>query len=249
MIEYFHILPAAMINSPISKKLIADNGDLSAPEKRILKENVEELTMKALFQTRTIGLDTYSDENYRYDQVVIAEVNINNKTKSEQVASMIQRVIPSPLFLIIKCEEEYSICWASKRINLSDKERRIIESQENTRFFKITHQDEIAFQWLKSLDISKIVCNNLKEFFEQVSKNLLMLKVSDEAGMYISASLQDANEYRTILNAISDSRNKQKDIIIQIKAETQFNTQLKLNTQLKELQIEEKILKEKIRKE
>lgn len=51
MINYLNIPVEALINTPISKKLFAEKTSLSAVEKRVLREDVETLTMKGLLQT------------------------------------------------------------------------------------------------------------------------------------------------------------------------------------------------------
>ena len=76
MIEYFNIPSGALINTPISKKLFAEKAPLSSGEKRLLREEIEKLTMKGLLQTRTIGLAAYMDDEQAYDQIIIAEVSI-----------------------------------------------------------------------------------------------------------------------------------------------------------------------------
>ena len=241
MIEYFNIPSGALINTPISKKLFAEKAPLSSGEKRLLREEIEKLTMKGLLQTRTIGLAAYMDEEQAYDQIIIAEVSIKNPTKAMPVATMIQKAFPAPMFLVIHCGESFCVNWCLKRINQSDKTRRVMEEQQITRIFVPENGDSIVKAWLTSLDITRIRCNSLKELFDQLSAKLLLLKVADEAGCFtgLNVSEPDLVYYRSVLEALNANRAEQQDIKKQLRGETQFNRIVKLKSKLRELQDQE----------
>ena len=246
MIEYFNIPSGALINTPISKKLFAEKAPLSSGEKRLLREEIEKLTMKGLLQTRTIGLAAYMDDEQAYDQIIIAEVSIKNPAKAMPVATLVQKAFPAPMFLVIHYEGSYCVNWCVKRINQADKTRRVMEEQQITRFFVPEGDDYIANAWLPSLNITHIRCNSLKELFEALANRLLMLAVSDEAGIYLESDRQKTEQYRVLLEQLNTNRMEQKRITAEVKAETQFNLRLKLTTKLKELQQQEKILKNQL---
>lgn len=243
MIEYFNIPSGASEQTPISKKLFAEKVPLSAAEKRLLREEVERINMRSLLQTRTIGLEAYMDEEYCYDQIIVAEVDIKNPAKASAIALMIQKAFPAPMFLIIHCQNSYCVNWCIKRINQADNSKRVIEEQQTTRFFSTNSEDPIVSQWLESLDIAKIVCATLKDLFDELSAKLLMLQTADESGVFIHADTHNIETYRAILERLASNREEQKKIKVEIKAETQFNARLKLSAKLKELQMQEKELK------
>ena len=103
MIAHFNIPPGACINVPITKKQFAEKTALSSMEKRILREDMERITMKGLLQTRTTGIASYNDSDYNYDQIIFAEVDIRNQGRTALVSAMIQKAFPAPLFLILHC--------------------------------------------------------------------------------------------------------------------------------------------------
>lgn len=248
MISYFNIPAQAQINTPISKTLFADKGDLSVVEKRLLREEVESITMKALFQTRTIGLANYIDNEYQYDQLVIAEVVVGSVAKVDKVASMIQQNFPVPMILVINIKgESFGVNWCVKRVNQADSTKRVIENMEQTRIFTIGSNDPIATEWAETLDVTKLKCETIKDLFDRLSEKLMMLKVSDEAGEFVRRSSLSIEEYRLIFDRLRANREEQKQIMQQLKKESQFSNQMKLNSKLKELQDIEKSIKLKIR--
>lgn len=243
MISYFNIPTGASINVPITKKQFGEKVALSGVEKRALREEVERITMKALLQTRNTGIASYNDCEYNYDQIVFAEVDIRNQSKTAIITTMMQKAFPSPMFLIAHCEYAYCVNWCVKRINQSDRNRRVIEDEQTTRYFTLQCDDTIVNDWLQTLDSSKIACSTLKELFDELSNRLIMLSVSDEAGVFIENDIQRTNQHRFFLVQLAVNRDEQKKLVSAIKSETQFNIRLKLATKLKELQQEELQLK------
>lgn len=247
MIDYLNIPAEALINMPISKKLFAEKTPLSAIEKRVLREDIESITMKGLLQTRTVGLEIYSDDEYLYDQIIVAEAKIRNRTKAATVATMIQRAFPVPMFLVLQSDSEYSVSWCVKRINQADKSKRVIEEQKTTRFFTENSSDLIVKQWLCSLNITRIKCSTLKELFDDLCHRLMMLEVSGEASSFIEADNHKIEQHRLILELLAANREEQKKVSAELKSEAQFNARLKLTSKLKELQLTESQIKKDLK--
>lgn len=246
MISYFNIPAQALTDTPISKKLFAEKATLSTAEKRILREDIDRVVMKGLLQTRTIGIAAYVDGEFAYDQIVFAQVDIRTPNKVSAITIMIQRAFPVPMFVILHHDDKYSVNWCVKRINQADKSKRVMEEQQITRFFSIHEDSPVIDRWLHSLDITKINCTSLKDLFDELSNRLMMLSISDEAGVFVKADIHKTRQYRLLLEQLSINRDEQKKLALAIKTETQFNSRLKLTTKLKELQLQESQLKEKI---
>lgn len=242
MIAHFNIPPQALIHTPITKKQFGERATLSAAEKRILREEINCITMRGLLQTRTTGIAEYMDGEHLYNQIIFAEVEIKSPAKAAAIATMVQRAFPAPMFIVLRCQTNYCVNWCTKRINQTDRSKRVMEPQEMTRFFSTNNSDPIVNQWLDSLDITKIACTTLKELYDELAVKLFMLQTSDEAGSFILADAQAAYGYRSVLEELKSNRKEQKNLLTLIKTETQFNAQLRLTAKLKELQTEEKKL-------
>lgn len=247
MIDYFNIPSGASINVPITKKQFAEKVALSGVEKRALREEVERITMRGLLQTRTTGIASYNDSEYNYDQIIFADVVIRNQGKTALIATMVQKAFPAPLFLILHCDDTYCINWCTKRINQADNTKRVIEDMQTTRYFSLRDNEPLVNEWLQSLDSAKIVCSTLKEWFDELSSKLLMLKVSDETGIFVQADAHSMADYRQVLEQLKENREQQRHLIAEIKEETQFNRTIRLSSKLKELQIWEEELKAKMK--
>jgi len=236
MIEYFNIPPSMMINQPVTKKLFTEKLSMSSVEKRLLKNEILSIVMQALFQPRNTGLEVLENEEYLYNQLLIGEIEIKNKSKSKAIATMIQKAFPAHLFLILHCEQEYCLNWCNKKINQVEKDKRIVEEQQYTRWFNPYNDNLITQKWLKSLDTTKLKCNTIKDLFNQLSLKILSLSISDEAGELIYTDSENIEEYQILLSKINDNKEEQKEISRKLKEESQFNEKIRLAKRLKEVQ-------------
>jgi hypothetical protein len=139
--------------------------------------------------------------------------------------------------------------WCVKRINQLDNSKRVIEDEQTTRFFDINGEEELVNHCLQSLNLEKASYSTLKDLYEYMASKLLMLKVSDEAGNFIQADTNTLVDYSAILHLLQENRKEQQSIIGEIKAETQFNKTIKLNSNLRELQDKERNLQKRLIKE
>ena len=248
MIEYFNIPPSIMINQAVTKKLFTEKLSMSSGEKRLLKDEILSIVMKALFQPINTGLEVFENEDYLYNQLLIGEIEIKNQVKSRAIATMIQRAFPAHLLLILHCKQEYCLNWCNKKINRVEKDKRIVEEQQYTRWFNLYDDNVITQEWLKSLDTTKLKCNTIKDLFNQLSLKILSLSISEEAGELIHTDSENIEEYQTLLSQIRDNKEEQKEISIKLKEESQFNEKIQLTKRLRELQDLNKVFQKQLHK-
>ena len=242
MIQSFNPPPRAVVNTVITKKLFLDQMSLTPSEKKLIRDDISSIHMRIVLQPQTIGLMEYETEEYQYKQIVISEVVLNRQSVCFALARLLQQAFPYPLILLLKYGEEYMINWADKRINLADKSKRVVENLEFTRWINPANTDSITKGFLNSLDITKPQCHNLKELFDILKNRFYMLAVAGETGHYSEATPDNILYYRAQMALLTQNREEQKNIIEELKSETQFNVQVQLNGGLKRLQEKEKIV-------
>ena len=246
MIQSFNPPPRAVVNTVITKKLFLDQMTLTPSEKKLIRDDISSIHMRIVLQPQTIGLIEYETEEYQYKQIVISEVVLNRQNFCFAIARLLQQAFPYPLILLLKYGEEYMINWADKRINLADKSKRVIENLEFTRWINPANTDSVTKGFLNSLDITKPQCHNLKELFDILKNRFYMLAVADETGNYSEATPENILYYREQMALLTQNREEQKNIIEELKSETQFNVQVQLNGNLKRLQEVEHMIKERL---
>ena len=243
MIQSFNPPPRAAVNTVITKKLFLDQMSLTPTEKKLIRDDISSIHMRIVLQPQTIGLMEHETEEYQYKQIVISEVVLNRQSVCSSIARLMQQAFPYPLILLLKYGEEYMINWADKRINLADKSKRVVENLEFTRWINPTNTDSVTKEFLNSIDITKPQCHNLKELFDILKDRFYMLAVANETGTYSETMTENILFYREQMSLLMQNREEQKNIIEELKSETQFNVQVQLNGDLKRLQnIENRII-------
>lgn len=243
MIQSFNPPPRAVVNTVITKKLFLDQMSLTPSEKKLIRDDISSIHMRIVLQPQTIGLMEYETEEYQYKQIVISEVVLNRQSVCFALARLLQQAFPYPLILLLKYGEEYMINWADKRINLADKSKRVVENLEFTRWINPANTDSVTKSFFNSLDITKPQCHNLKELFDILKDRFYMLAVANETGTYSETMTENILIYREQMSLLMQNREEQKNIIEELKSETQFNVQVQLNGDLKRLQnIENRII-------
>lgn len=242
MIQSFNPPPRAVVNTVITKKLFMDQIKLTPTEKKLIRDDISSIHMRIVLQPQTIGLMEYETDEYQFKQIVVSEIVLNRQSACFALAKLLQQAFPYPLILLLKYGEEYMVNWAEKRINLADKTKRVVENLEFTRWINPANTDSVTKDFLNSLDITKPQCNNLKELFDILKNRFYMLSVAEETGNYIEATPDNIIYYREQMALLTQNREEQKNIIEELKSETQFNVKLLFNKELKELQLEEQNL-------
>jgi len=138
---------------------------------------------------------------------------------------------------------QYKINWADKRINQADKSKRVIENME---LMDTAAPDKITEDFCRSLDVTRGSFLNLKDLFDTLKSRFFMLAIADETGCFKEAELNSMEHYRATMTALQNNRNEQDAVMKSLKTETHFNEKLKLTEQLKQLQVKEKELKERL---
>lgn len=247
MIEYFKLPVQASIKTTITKKMFSEKASLNATEKKILREDIHAITMRGLLQTSNIGLQSYVDDAYLFDQIVFTEVELRDTRRLSKVCTMIQKTFPAPMVLILRYGEEFCVNWCLKRINQADKTKRVLGELQQTRLFVVSSTDEILTQWLASLDISTIYCDNIKELYTELSDKLSMLAIAEEAGCFTEQATARRDFLRVRYAELEENRAQQTSVTKELKATSQLNAKVNLTTKLKTLQNNENEIKASIR--
>lgn len=243
MIHYFNAPARAVANAIITKKLFMEQMKLTATEKKLIKNDLSSLQMKLVLRPETIGLKSFESEEYDIKQLVVAELLLNRKEACGAMGKLVQQAFPYPLIVLFRYQNEYCINWADKRINQSDRSKRVTEDMKFSRWFDPDANEELISNFCRSLDVTKPLCYDLKELFEELKKQFQMLQVADEIGIFVQATSTVAEPCFVYLKELRSNRENQRELKALLKAETQFNARLKLNTALAELRNRETELK------
>ncbi len=94
-------LPAqASVNQRITKKLLVENGAVTATDKTAIGEGVEELIWVAALKPATVGIPAYADADRQYLEIAVLTLSLREGAKAVRLRELVHRAIPYPVVLL-----------------------------------------------------------------------------------------------------------------------------------------------------
>jgi hypothetical protein len=97
---------AALVQQRVPKKLLIDNGAITAGDKRVITEGIEEIHWLASLKPSTVGVPSFLDDGEppvrEYLEVAVLSVQLRACAKEHRIAELVHRSIPYPLLLMLE---------------------------------------------------------------------------------------------------------------------------------------------------
>ncbi len=240
ILELFGFPNKVRLSTKVTKKVVLENNQLTTSEKKLIKEEINDIIWLAVIKPSTYNVPIYLDENYIFDEITFIVVKISNKNKAKKISELFQKIIPYQLIVIVNYEDEILLNVADKRINKNDKERRTVEKLLFTDWFKYEEiaDNENINSFFTSLNITNLPHRNLKAFYTGIINRVNCYEISKRTNKF--KILEDDKIYE-VLYMISGLESKEemiKSMRNKLKNETQFNVQFQLSQNIKAIQKE-----------
>lgn len=232
---FFNFPESCNVDQRIGKALFADNGPLTPADRRIFRNEIEEIVCSCILdENHGIMLTPFADEEHDYTCLAQIDVFLKKAGKAVRIAELCHRAMPYPLVVILHDGESLMFSMAEKRFSRDGKEQLVLERVVNTDWLKVCELTE--FQ--KATDFCKNRKTSFRELYLHYMELLNVLKCSAITGEFIEEGL--APEER---GALLDELHLLEQQITEIKSMAKKESRLPA---LVELNIKCKALEEKI---
>jgi len=225
------------IGKRLTKKQFKENFPLKANEKKILAEDIENITLEYFLSKNTINILPFVDEEKDYSEVAFVRVDISNQNKVKQIADIIQN-IPQQLIVIFSFEENICINISPKRINKADSTKLVVEENYFTKWIDLDGINTLDKKFIESLDIHSHPFTDFFSFYNSYLDKLIAFNASE-----YSEDIIAEEDTRVILNEIYIVEAKISELKNKIKKETSFSDKVNMNIELKKMNDKLKKLK------
>jgi len=231
-IQLLKLPQRTIVNNKITKKVIVESNQLSASEKRLVKDDIAEIIWLAVIKPDTYNVQSYITNDLIFDEVHFINVKINTPTKLNKIADLFHKIIPYHVVLFIEHNNNIAVSCANKRINLNDTEKRIIENIITTTWFSYVEDSKIIIPFFNSVAIPNIVCSTLNNLYSSIVNSVNNLIVSTVTGAFINKDKE-----RTLLDIQSIEQIEKLEMELtklrkSVKKETQFSKQYELSQKI-----------------
>lgn len=231
MIESFldslNIPDNCKIGKRLTKKQFKENFSLKANEKKILTDNIDNITLEYFLSKNTINILPYIDEEKDYSEVAFVRVDISNRNKVKQIADIIQN-IPHLLIVIFSFENSICINISPKRINKADSNKLVVEENYFTKWIDLDSIDALEKEFISKLDIHNQSFTDFFSFYNSYLDKIIAFNASEYSG-----NIRATEETKEILDEISKIETKISELRNKIKKETSFSDKVNMNIELK----------------
>ena len=229
VLDKLNIPVSCKINRKLFKKQFIENFSLSAVEKKIISEDVENITLEYLLNKDNINIAPFSDEENDYSEIAFIRVELLATRRLKKLSNIIQ-YIPYPLIVVFADENNICINISPKRINKNDSSKLVVEESYFTEWIDLDNSSEIDQDFLKSLGIKNHPFTNFFEFYNSYLNKLIAFNASKYTG-----SLKQSQDTKEVLREIQEVELSIVDIISKIRKETDIRDKVNLNIELKKL--------------
>ena len=111
--------PEAWVDQRVPKKLfleqLATQQGTTAADKKLVREELEELRWLASLKPGTSGLAPYSDDTREYAEIAVLAVLSRTEARSDRLCQLIHRSVPYPVVLFLQTPQNLNLSLAHKR--------------------------------------------------------------------------------------------------------------------------------------
>lgn len=220
------------VGNTLFKKLFYENASMNVKDKEIFKYHIKKITWEYSFKPNTINIQPYKDEDREYEEVALIAIDLEDDSKYKRIAEIIQKTIPYPMILVMKCNNKILLNVAHKRINKNDETKDTIEELIFTDWINLSHLEERDRKFIESIELSSLSYSNCYKFYCDFVDRINLYNAS-QYGEEIYTTDIDFNQVKLISDEINEIEKQIIDLKSNLKKEKHFNKKMKLNIEIK----------------
>jgi hypothetical protein len=226
---------ACYLGKRVYKKLFYENVSLSALDKKYFIEDVVDIQWSYTLKPDTIAIARYEDNEREYHEIALMQVNLKNDQHSKRLAQIIQRAIPYPLLIVFTQGSRFALNMADKRINQADRDKIRVEVFYDTAWLDLANLTATEAAFIDSCVCSQFSYQHFYAFYSDLLARVIALNCSQVSGQYRLDTDLTRDEQVDWLNKIRQTEQKLQSLRADLKKESQFNRQVQLNIQIRQV--------------
>jgi len=235
--EIMEIPDSCHLGKRIFKKLFHENANLGVTDKKAFTEDIDTITWQHTFKPTTISIQPYTDDQREYLEVALLQVDLKTLNRTNRIAEIVHRSIPYPIVLVFVFERSIAISLAQKRFSQSEKGAIVAEEFLITEWIEHSNETVTQMAFIDSLKLQGLPHTHFYAFYSAIMDRVIALDCARLTNVYrLEAAAEKRLARRNHLAACHELETEIEEHKSAIKAETQFNRKVELNTKIKDLE-------------
>lgn len=231
---------SSLLNKVLFKKMFDEQAEITAADKKILKEQVDKIRWLYTLKPQTINIAPFQDSERDYSEIAILHIEVNNPQHTERISQLINRAIPYPLVILLThTEQDKTACCialANKRLSKADSEKWVIEESRLSPWFSTDKPTNTEQAFIDSLPMSQLPFSDFWQFYQALFSRVIALECAQISGCFqLPAQPEQSHQQKANLAHYQQTEDSISQLRRQIK-QAAFNEQVALNIQIKRLE-------------
>jgi len=265
--DHLALPDSTFLGTRITKKMLIDNNELSSADKKLVSDVIQSVEWINTLKPETLNIPVYVTETVEYIEIAVIRLVLKTdgkqKGKLNKINKLLHSLIPYPVILLVKQEDELAISLADKRINQADKSKLVIEHIYSSDWLITKNLTENENYFLNDFSLKNSSNINYFELYHDFISMMISLETSKISGRYLSKNwsknqnnskstsefsdrqsdtldssvfIEKTNEDKTaLLRELGTLETELASIRNKIKKETQMNIKMQLNVEASKL--------------
>jgi hypothetical protein len=221
----------------VFKKLFEENADLGVADRKVLREDLDSVTWAYTLKPSTIPIRPYEDAEREYLEIALLQADLKASKRVGRLAEIIHRAIPYPIILVFVHQGAVAISLAHKRFSQAEKGAIVADDFLTTDWIDLASPTPPQRAFLASLRVPDLPQTHFYAFYSALTDHLVALDCAGLSGEYRVEPIPERRALRREHLAAAHALNVRISALkAKIRKEVQFNRQVELNTQIKQLE-------------
>ncbi|HSO82541.1 DUF4391 domain-containing protein [Thiocapsa sp.] len=226
----------------VFKKLFEENATLGTSDRKALREDLDSVIWVYTLKPCTIRIQPYEDTERDYPEIAVLQADLRTTKGVDRLARIIHRAIPYPVILVFNHQapvkhHQCLISLAHKRFSQAEKGAIVADDFVATGWIDLAEPSPLQQAFLASLRIADLPQVHFHAVYTAIADRIVALGCSDLSGEYrLEPDPGRRAQRRERLTACRALESRIGALKARIRKETQFNRQVELNTQIKQLE-------------
>lgn len=250
---------AAVVNNILPKQDIFEATNMKKVDKDYFVRYVKQIRWLYKFDDASIRIKPYETEEKSYLEAELIGIKLkkefqeyNHNTgnyhrfdaRLDRIVDILLRFIPYPILLCAEFNDEIKFYVSHISESKSDYDKITLDELIYTDWIDVNNFDGFDKELIDKLQIDNLDKTNVFTFYDDMVTAIIQYNGSKEVGQEVTLS---SDEIQKIMDDIKVLERKIAEIRVAIRREDNFNKKMDYNIQIKELQMEIKLVQEELK--
>lgn len=250
---------ACIVNSILPKQDIFEATGMTKSDKDYFVRYVKQIRWLYKFDDASVRIKPYEDDEKSYLESELIGIKLkkefqeyNHNTgnfhrfdaRLDRIVDILLRFIPYPILLCAEFNDEIKFYVSHISESKSDFDKITLDELIYTDWINTNELDGFGEELINKLQIDNLDKTNVYTFYDDIVTAIIQYNGSREAGQEVNI---DSDKIQEIMDKIKVLERQIADLRVKIRRADNFSERVEYNIQIKDLQMEIKLLQEELK--